>query len=422
MNATMSHNSINMNRNNFSICKYIPHFFNYLNLLICIILIFSCSGSQQDVLDGEFLPPEARTFIIAADSRIITGEYFYATVFASNIAGGNLITAYDGSLTWSIVGNGSLTVVNGDGWINGQQTFTLVYNNTDLLPGHNEVIALSALDNEDKKFRGLSNNIVAEGPIQNDYFVISSPTSVTAGVDFNITITAIGTDGRIFDDYMGSVDLRIAGSSTSAITPSYLGPFTNGELNATVQFSDAAPSITIIATDASDSNVTGSSVPINAGFNELGLTGISTETNRIRLGWQPVENAYKFFIYQKQSGVWIKIGDTLSDVTSYTVEDSNITGAQVLPGTEYNFRVDVKNDDLDVIVSSGVTVTAITSTCTTTISSSSITDTTWSLSGSPYCLDNSTITIDSDLTVEDSVVVRVLSEKYNNIFRGKHDC
>ncbi|MBV6494254.1 MAG: hypothetical protein LDLANPLL_02285 [Turneriella sp.] len=387
--------------------------------IAAVLFFLSCSKmSTQQVLDTDFLPPSSRYFQIQADSLIYAGKPFYATVFALDTATSQVLKSYNGTLNWSVVGAGTLTVLSNDGWADGKNTFTLSYSD-NLSPGQSAVIALSASDASDKKIRGTSNNITAKAPVIFSTYRITVPAQTYMYSPFTLKVEAMGSDGEVFQNYTGTALLTALNSSgifmqTDGVTQiTGLNNFVNGVSTNSVEFTQPHPTLQIKLTDSADSSHFAISSPVQVAIDQLGFSAIPiSNANTLRLFWNSVSNATSYYVYEKQAGNWIALGTVSPPATSYLRNS-------LAAGTEYEYRLEARDASNTVLFASQTKATP--APCTTIsagmANNNIISTASWTYAASPYCVQDN-VTISAQLTIEPGVAVRVAAGKKITVASG----
>lgn len=156
-----------------------------------------------------------------ADSQVYVGEIFYITVYALDTQSGQLLKSYNGNVSWGVIGAGSLDILAEDGWSDGKNTYTAKYNGT-VNANDSIIIAVSVQDAVQKQVRGVSNNITVFVPVTFTGFKITAPVSTFVFTPFDLTIEAVGSNGKVYEGYTGTADLVALNSSARRRQRCYL--------------------------------------------------------------------------------------------------------------------------------------------------------------------------------------------------------
>ena len=187
----------------------------------------------------------AMTTITAAPTTANVGSSSTITVQAEDQYGNDLTTGSDTVLLNTDHGSLGAVTDNGDGTYTATLSDTLA--ETDTVSGTINGDAITSGD-----------AVVVFSPTAATHFVVSAPAGATAGVAFNVTVTAKDASGNTAPSYAGIV--KITSSDSTAVLPAN-ATLTNGVGTFSVTLKKAG-SQTVTATDTVTSTITGTSATI----------------------------------------------------------------------------------------------------------------------------------------------------------------
>lgn len=370
-----------------------------------ILAIFAHCGftSTRDFLDGKFLSGN-KSFQIVAPVAMQQGKVYTVTVSAQ--INGNTTAKYGGTLNWSVAkGAGVVTQVGAAQFSGGTGTVQIKYINPAITLAQPELVNFRVTDASDSSWTGISNAVTMSALIQPNGFLVTAPQFVTAGASFNVTVTAIGTDSLPNTSFNGSVSLTAQGGGGGTLTPTTV-TLTNGTVTFSATFSLPAGGFTIVARDTNDSTKAGISNPMTIGLNDLMLVALPLSTTSIRVNFSAPIGSFSFDLYRKTGVAGYSLVTTLTCVATNNCPTTFYTDTLLTPATQYDYRVDVKNN-LGQIIRQGA-FSATTSGCGFTQGLATInTPTTWAKASNPICVTG-LVTFDTgagSLTIQPGVQI-----------------
>jgi hypothetical protein len=218
----------------------------------------SITGTSGGIVVG---PHPATHFVVTAPSTASAGVGFNVTVMAKD-ASGNTATGYTGTVHFT--STDSTAMLPADATLtNGTGTFNVVLKKT----GSQTV---TATDTATSTITGTSGPIVVSSQATT-HFVVTSPSTATAGVPFNITVTAENASGATVTTYTGTV--KFSSTDSKAVLPAS-STLTNGTGTFSVTLKEVG-SRTVMATDTEIPMITGRSPAITvtaAGASQFAIT------------------------------------------------------------------------------------------------------------------------------------------------------
>jgi len=205
------------------------------------------SGSERCTLTVN--PGAASTFAVTSQATATAGVSFLVAITAKD-AYGNLATGF----------SGNLTLISSDG-----QTVHLATVNAFNRGLASDLVTLDTADRltlsaSSGTIRGTTGTITVS-PAAVAGFAISEPTTVTAGVRFNVTITAKDAFGNTLTGFSGNVVLTSSDGQT--VNLAAMPAFSNGSAIPTVTL-DKADTLTLTVTLGTIRS-TGGSITVNPG-------------------------------------------------------------------------------------------------------------------------------------------------------------
>ncbi|MDH5718551.1 MAG: fibronectin type III domain-containing protein, partial [Spirochaetia bacterium] len=344
-----------------------------------------------------------RHFRIIIQPVVNTGEDFDVVIDAVDSITGNLLQNFSDDLIFTVTGAGNLSVISEPGFIQGTQTVTLNYSNNALTDGQTESIALIITAALDANMNGTSDPFNATKPASMAGFEFIQNEAALTGQPFSVTINAVGTDGAVFTEYTGTVNLTSSGG-TGELSP-LTATLTNGMVTLDMTYTALTPNLILNAVDQNDSSLTGISEPFSvatgAGGNaSINLTATAISTTEVRLGWQKMETSTEYVIYRKTGAnsyteihrispsftYWVDSGLSTSTTYHYKVEAYNV--ASQLLGTAF---AEAATNNCNIVTPGDVAATISL-------------DTVWTKANGPYCV-TANLTIDAWLFIEPGVKV-----------------
>ena len=219
------------------------------------------------VTDG--VSTAVQTFTYTVDAAAVAATHFQVAAVATSVPKGSpltfTVTALDGSglLAKSYLGTVHITssdtaVLPSDTTlVNGVGTFTITLNPGGSLP---LTQTITATDTHDSGVNGTSASItVTSTGTSLDHFMVTAPSSVTAGVPFPVVVTAVNGSGGVATGYTGTVHF-------TSLDPLALIPISDttltagvGTFMATLRTATPSGSWTIVAADAGSPGATAAS-------------------------------------------------------------------------------------------------------------------------------------------------------------------
>ena len=189
---------------------------------------------------------------------VLVNNLVTVSVTISGFSGGATPT---GTVTFQIkIGNGSWTSIGPAVSLNnGLASTTYVFKTVDMYQ-------LQAVYSGDGNYNGATGDSVsvASDFATIDHFVFGSVGTQTAGISFNITITAKDASNNTLTNYVGTNTLNV---STGTISPTLTGVFSNGIWTGSIIMTHAGSGITLFTTGSDMSGTsnlfTVSSGPLN---------------------------------------------------------------------------------------------------------------------------------------------------------------
>lgn len=382
----------------------------FVTCLGCVTLLLATNNCQRtptsDLLDATFLPPPppppAKELILTTQSDIKDGELFTIKVQAIESDSLVFVTEMDGELTWDISGRGVIDEIDTTGWDSGTAEYTLQYT-ADIKKGEFESILIDAESLNFPDINGSSGIVTVTKAPQISYFEVTAPSSAVSGLDFSLTITAIGDDNTVMQDYDGSVDLFATGA-TGDLNPPTVAEFEDGIATIDANFKGFASNLQILAREQEDSTIRGISSSVYIGLpigdnTALNFSVSAGETNVV-LNWETVEGVFAYNIYRDDKRIKVKGPSAIQH------QDTGLTAGQT-----YTYRIEAFDLSNQILTQS--TKTAIVAACNTTIANGGSnylisSPDFWDKDGSPYCIDD-TVQVDSALSIQPGTVLRFAS-------------
>jgi hypothetical protein len=208
------------------------------------------SAGTATSFGGGFWYPQidASKFLVSAPSNATAGTAINVTVTATDLSN-NIATAYSGTVTFS--SNDGQAVLPGNSTLsNGTGVFSVTLKTAGSR-------TITATDTATSSITGTSNSVTVSAVAAN-HFLVSGPSSATAGTALTVTVTAQDPFNNTATGYTGSVhfssnDGQAGLPGNSALTNG------TGTFSATLK---TAGSRTITATDTVTPGITGTSAPI----------------------------------------------------------------------------------------------------------------------------------------------------------------
>ena len=345
-----------------------------------------------------FIPAnEKRFFQIITPNEITVNRTFNVTINAIKGIDNSFVTDYNEEISFEVVGSSGTLTVNTKGFTNGVQELDITYSSS-ISGEQTENFILKVYQKNDQSINGTSDNIIANAPVAMSHFNIESPATVISKQDFNITITAIGTNLKPFKDYDSTISIEtINGNGT--FTHSTINSFTDGILVLTCNYTATEDIFQIKIKDNSNYEGKSNSIHVGTGIGDsflLNFSGIPIDTTKIRLNWNKLDTIDFYNIYRKNSeGDYEFIIELDKDTTSYI--DEGLT-----ENTNYEYKIEASTYSLVIISEASLSIS--TKDCTS-LSGSISSDTTWTLADSPYCI-SSDLNIEANITIEAGVILK----------------
>jgi FKBP-type peptidyl-prolyl cis-trans isomerase 2 len=222
----------------------------------------SITGTSSAIVVGA---ATADHFVVSAPGSATAGSSFSMSVAAKD-AYGNTDTSYAGIAHFTST-DAAATLPADAALINGAGTFIVT-----LKTAGSQTV--TATDTVSSSITGTSGAIVVDAATA-DHFVVSAPSSATAGSSFNVTVTAKDTYGNTDTSYAGTA--HFTSSDGAAVLPAD-STLTNGVGTFSVTLKTAG-SQTVTATDTVTSSITGTSgaIVVGAGAaNHFAVSALST--------------------------------------------------------------------------------------------------------------------------------------------------
>ena len=201
-------------------------------------------GTSGSIIDS---PAAASTFVVNAPSTATAGTGFAVTVTARD-AFGNTATGFDDGVTLTSSDGQPVKLLSPLVFNDGTAVATITLDMADTL-------TLTATSGT---IQGTSGCII-DSPAAASLFVVSAPSTATAGTGFAVTVTAEDAFGNTLSDFQGSVTLTCSDGQPVIILSSPV--FNNGTAVATVALNTAD---TVMLTAASGT-INGASGAITVG-------------------------------------------------------------------------------------------------------------------------------------------------------------
>jgi hypothetical protein len=110
-------------------------------------------------------------------------------------------------------------------------------------------------------------------PGEINHFIVSAPSNATAGVPFELVVTAVDAANNPVADFTGSVSLN---ASRGTITPSITGDFSGGVWTGAITLSDSGA---VVVTASDNAGHSGQSAPVNVVSSSLKPTPTPTPSS-----------------------------------------------------------------------------------------------------------------------------------------------
>ncbi len=193
-------------------------------------------------------PQVATHFNVTAPASVTNGVPFNVTVTALD-ASNVIVPGYTGTVHFTSTSAGTLpsdyTFTGGDA---GSHTFSVTLTT-------NGAQSITATDTVTASITGTANTTVNAAPQVATHFSVTAPASVTNGVPFNVTVTALDASNVIVPGYTGTV--HFTSSSTGTLPSDYT--FTGGDAGShtfsVTLTQNGSQSVT--ATDTVNASITG---------------------------------------------------------------------------------------------------------------------------------------------------------------------
>ena len=204
------------------------------------------TGTANVTVDAA--PQVATHFSVTAPANVTAGVAFNVTVTALD-ASNATVTGYTGTVHFTSSSAGTLpadyTFVSGD---NGTHVFSVTLTSTGAQ-------TITATDTVNASINGTANVNVDAAPQVATHFSVTAPANVTAGVAFNVTVTALDASNATVTGYTGTV--HFTSSSAGTLPADYT--FVSGD-NGTHVFSVTLTETgvqTVTATDTVTTSING---------------------------------------------------------------------------------------------------------------------------------------------------------------------
>ena len=235
-----------------------PGDFNF----ICT-LHFSCCNMAGTVHVNQSVSPAAAQLVVSAPSSATAGSPFDVTVTAAD-SNGNVVPGYSGTVAFTssdpypaaLPANYTFTATD-----QGVHTFS---GGVTLFTAGSQTVTVQ--DTATSSITGSATVAVSAGPTAQ--FAVSAPLSAIAGSPFDVTITALDSDGNIMTGYTGTVAFTSTDPSPAVLPANYTFTSTDQGVHT---FSGGvtlfmAESQTLTVQDTATSSITGSAtVGVTAG-------------------------------------------------------------------------------------------------------------------------------------------------------------
>ena len=204
-------------------------------------VVTAANGSFTTTFSLTNLAQTATHFSVSAPASVTSGVAFNVTVTALN-ASNAVVPGYNGTVHFSSGSNGSLpadyTFVPGD---NGVHTFSATLTTT----------GAQVIDVGDGSITGTAN--VTVNPPPATHYSVTAPANVTAGVAFNVTVTALDASNATVPTYTGTAHFTSSSAGTLPGDYTFVGGDAGTHTFSVTLTSTGSQSIT-----ATDGPITGS--------------------------------------------------------------------------------------------------------------------------------------------------------------------
>jgi beta-lactamase superfamily II metal-dependent hydrolase len=190
--------------------------------------------------------PSATHFSVTAPANVTNGVAFNVTVTALDVSNAT-VPGYTGTVHFTSSSAGALpsdyTFVGGD---SGAHTFSVTLTS-------NGSQTITATDTVTASITGTANTSVLAAPAT--HFTVSAPANVTAGVAFNVTVTALDASNATVTGYTGTVHFTSSSAGTLPADYTFVGGDNGAHTFSVTLTSTGAQSVT--ATDTVTASITG---------------------------------------------------------------------------------------------------------------------------------------------------------------------
>ncbi len=206
----------------------------------------SITGTANTTVNAA--PQVATHFSVTAPANVTNGVPFNVTVTALD-ASNATVTGYTGTVHFTSSSAGTLpsdyTFTGGDA---GSHTFSVTLTT-------NGAQSITATDTVTASITGTGNTTVNAAPQVATHFSVTAPASVTNGVPFNVTVTALDASNATVTGYTGTVHFTSSSAGTLPSDYTFTGGDAGSHTFSVTLTTNGAQSIT--ATDTVTASITG---------------------------------------------------------------------------------------------------------------------------------------------------------------------
>jgi predicted outer membrane repeat protein len=362
---------------------------------LIFLLLSRCSGtSTEQLLKLQFL--QGDTYLaVETESLVNSGRSFAVTVTARKRNINALDLNFNGQLTVTASGAGTLNVSQIEPWSQGKTRITLAYT-TNVGVGNIDSIVLQVAA-AGSSVSGASNRITIYNEPTLHHFAVTIPATAQINTAFNVTITAKDVNGNTVASFSTPDDagvLTTASSASGALTvTSPASGFVNGVLIVSASYNVAVYALRVRVALQSDATIKGESGPLNiqsaaqAGLANFRVMAIPVGSDRIRLNWTKIPEAFDIIVEEEQTpGSYTQIANFSGSLHFYYH-----TG--LAAATVHSYRVTVKDSTATTLLQGTASATTFgVGGCTTPIAATTYTtNQSWTIANSPYCITGSVI-------------------------------
>jgi hypothetical protein len=312
---------------------------------LIVLLLSRCSGtSTEQLLRLQFL--QGDTYLaVETESLVNSGRTFAVTVTARKRNINALDLNFNGQLTVTASGAGTLNVSQIEPWSQGKTSITLAYT-TNVGVGSIDSIVLQVAATG-SSVSGSSNKITIYNEPTLHHFAVAIPTTAQINTSFDVTITAKDVNGNTLTSFSTPNDSGVlitpsSASGTLTVTSPASG-FVNGVLTVSASYNIAVFALRVRVALQSDTAIKGESGPLNiqtaaqATLANFRVMAIPIASNMIRLNWTRIPEAFDVIVEEELTpGNYAQIANFSGSLHYYY-------HTALAAASTHSYRVTIKN-------------------------------------------------------------------------------